>query len=88
VHRQLGELVAVTRGLQESVKRVEDQTLRSEDKSAERRAVVHRRMDEISTRVGSLESSLTSAKEDVTDDGYRCAWHDRRRRCRARRFIR
>jgi hypothetical protein len=67
VHRQLGELIAGMRGLQESVKRVEDQALRSEDKSAESRAVVHRRMDEISSRVGSVESSLTSVKDDVTE---------------------
>lgn len=67
VHRQLGELVAGMRGLQEAVKRVEDQALRSEDKTAESRAVVHRRMDEISTRVGAVEASLTSVKEDVTE---------------------
>jgi hypothetical protein len=67
VHRQLGELIAGMRGLQESVKRVEDQALRSEDKSAESRAVVHRRMDEISTRVGSVEASIASVKEDVIE---------------------
>jgi hypothetical protein len=67
VHRQLGELVAGMRGLQEAVKRVEDQALRSEDKSAESRAVVHRRMDEISTRVGSVEASIASVKEDVIE---------------------
>ena len=57
VHRQLGELAEGMRGLQQSLRRIEESGQRSEDKSAERRAVVHKRMDEIVSRVGHLETS-------------------------------
>lgn len=67
VHRQLGELVAGMHGLQESIRRVEQQSLRSEDKAAESRAAVHRRMDEMVNRVGSVESSVSSLKDDVLE---------------------
>lgn len=67
VHRQLGELVAGMHSLQESLKRVEDQSRRSEDRAAESRAAVHRRMDEMVNRVGSVETSVSSLKEDVAE---------------------
>lgn len=67
VHRQLGELVAGMHSLQESLKRVEDQSRRSEDRAAESRAAVHRRMDEMVNRVGSVESSVSSLKDDVSE---------------------
>lgn len=67
VHRQLGELVAGMHSLQESLRRVEEQSRRSEDKATESRAAVHRRMDDMVSRVGSVEQSVTSLKDDVLE---------------------
>jgi hypothetical protein len=67
VHRQLGELVAGMHSLQESIKRVEDQSRRSEDKATESRAAVHRRMDDMVSRVGSVEQTVSSLKDDVLE---------------------
>jgi hypothetical protein len=67
VHRQLGELVAGMHSLQESIKRVEEQSRRSEDKATESRAGMHRRMDEMVNRVGQVETSVSSLKDDVSD---------------------
>ncbi|SCX15008.1 hypothetical protein DSM25558_1941 [Agrobacterium sp. DSM 25558] len=52
MHRQLGDLIAGLRGLQDALKRVEEQSRRSEDKSDQSLAAVHRRMDEMVNRVG------------------------------------
>jgi uncharacterized membrane protein len=67
VHRQLGELAEGMRGVQQSLQRMEENSRRSEDKSAESRAVVHRRMDEIVSRVGHLETGMAEMKEDVSE---------------------
>lgn len=67
VHRQLGELAKGMRGVQQSLQRIEDNGRRSEVKSAESRSVVHRRMDELVTRVGQLEAGLSEIKEDVSE---------------------
>lgn len=67
VHRQLGELVAGMHGLQDSIRRMEEASRRSEDKSEASRAVVHRRLDEVVDRVGKVESSIVTVQEDVTD---------------------
>lgn len=67
VHRQLGELAEGMRGVQQSLQRMEENGRRSEDKSAESRAVVHRRMDEIVSRVGHLETGMSEMKEDVSE---------------------
>ena len=67
VHRQLGELVAGMHSLQDSIRRVEEQSRRSEDKATESRAAVHRRMDDMVSRVGSVEQSVTSLKDDVLE---------------------
>lgn len=55
VHRQLGELVAGMRGLQDSIKRLEEGAIRSEDKAAASRQRVHNRMDQLVDRVGDVE---------------------------------
>ena len=67
VHRQLGELVAGMHGLQDSIRRMEEASRRSEDKSEASRAVVHRRLDEVVDRVGKVESSIVTVQEDVTE---------------------
>ncbi|GAA4180209.1 DUF1515 family protein [Shinella granuli] len=67
VHRQLGELVAGMHSLQDSIRRMEEASRRSEDKSEASRAVVHRRLDEVVDRVGKVESSIVTVQEDVTE---------------------
>ncbi|WP_454850493.1 DUF1515 family protein [Rhizobium binxianense] len=65
VHQQLGELVAGMRSLQEANRRFEDMMRRSEDKSAESRASMHRRMDEFVDRIGKVETNVTTVQDDV-----------------------
>ncbi|MGE6786347.1 DUF1515 family protein [Ensifer adhaerens] len=67
VHRQLGELVAGMRGLQESIHRIEDGARRAEDKSAASQASVHRRMDQLSERVNELEASTSAIGTEISD---------------------
>lgn len=67
VHRQLGELVAGMRSLQDSIRRLEEGAVRSEDKAASSRATVHQRMDQIVDRVGDVEASVTSIGADVAE---------------------
>lgn len=67
VHRQLGELVAGMRGLQESIRRIEDGAQRAEDKATSSRAVVHQRMDQLVDRVGDLEVTVSTLGGDVSE---------------------
>lgn len=67
VHRQLGELVAGMRGLQESVHRIEEGARRSEDKANSSRAGVHHRMDQLVDRVGDLEATVSALGGDVAE---------------------
>ncbi|WP_104663409.1 DUF1515 family protein [Ensifer adhaerens] len=67
VHRQLGELVAGMRGLQESIHRIEDGARRAEDKSAASQANVHRRMDQLAERVNELEASASAIGAEISD---------------------
>ncbi|UDF29404.1 UNVERIFIED_ORG: DUF1515 domain-containing protein [Roseateles sp. XES5] len=60
VHQQLGMLLAEVKNLREDFRR-------SEDKSDASRASMHRRMDDLVERVGTLEGAMTSVKEDVTE---------------------
>lgn len=67
VHRQLGELVAGIHGLQDSIRRMEEASRRSDDKSEASRAVVHRRLDEVVDRVGKMEGVVDQVKDEVTE---------------------
>lgn len=67
VHRQLGELVAGMRSLQESIRRLEEGSMRAEDKAATSRAAVHQRMDQLVDRVGHVEASVSTIGEDVAE---------------------
>ncbi|HEV7321598.1 MAG TPA: DUF1515 family protein [Ensifer sp.] len=67
VHRQLGELVAGMRALQESIHRVEEGARRAEDKSALSQASVHRRMDQLADRVSELEASASAIAADISE---------------------
>ncbi len=60
VHRQLGELIAGVKNLEEAFRR-------SEDKSDASRASVHRRMDDMVDRIGKVEGTVMQVKEDVTE---------------------
>lgn len=67
VHRQLGELTAGMRALQDTLRRIEEGADRAEDKATESRAAVHRRMDELVGRVGHLETSTATIVSDVAE---------------------
>lgn len=67
VHRQLGELVAGLRALQDDMREIKDAQMRAEDKSTQSRAVVHRRMDEMVSHVGALERNISTVQADVAD---------------------
>lgn len=67
VHKQLGELVAGMRSLQEANRRLEDMMRRSDDKSEESRSRVHRRMDETIDRIGKLETTIVTVQEDISE---------------------
>lgn len=67
VHRQLGELVAGLRALQDDMREIKDAQMRAEDKSTQSRAVVHRRMDEVVSHVGALERNISTVQADVAD---------------------
>lgn len=60
VHQQLGTLIAEVKNLREDFRR-------SEDKSDASRASMHRRMDELVKRVGTLEGSTAAMQEDITE---------------------
>ncbi len=67
VHRQLGELTAGMRGLQDSIRRLEEASRRAEDKAALSRTAVHQRMDQLVDRVGEIEASVTTIGTDVAE---------------------
>ncbi|WP_429807320.1 DUF1515 family protein [Ensifer sp. B1-9] len=67
VHRQLGELVAGMRGLQDSIRRIEEGAQRAEDKTATSHANVHLRMEQLADRVGELEASVLAIGTDVAE---------------------
>lgn len=60
VHRQLGELIAGMKNLEEAFRR-------SEDKSDVSRASVHRRMDDLVDRVGKVEGAVGQVNEDIIE---------------------
>lgn len=67
VHRQLGELTAGMRALQDSMRRIEEGAVRAEDKAATSRAAVHQRMDQLVDRVGDLEASVSTIDANVAE---------------------
>lgn len=67
VHRQLGELVAGMRGLQESIRRIEQGGRRAEDKYAAIHGSVHLRMEQLVDRVGEIEASVSAIGADVAE---------------------
>jgi hypothetical protein len=67
VHRQLGELVAGLRALQDDMREIKDAQMRADDKSTQSRAVVHRRMDDMVSHVGALERNISAVQADVAD---------------------
>lgn len=67
MHQQMGQLLAGMDALKDSLRRVEDQSRRFEDKANESRAVVHKRMDEMVNRVHSVEKTMAVVQEDVAE---------------------
>lgn len=67
VHRQLGELLAISRALQEDVRRLDAKMQRSEDKSDESRAKMHRRIDDVVGTVGEVQTSVATLEKDVRE---------------------
>jgi hypothetical protein len=67
VHQTLGQLLAEVTNLRTDIRSVKDEMRRSEDKSDVSRAAVHKRMDEIVSRVGSLEASAAATQEDISE---------------------
>jgi len=55
------------RALQDTMRRIEEGADRAEDKAAESRTAVHRRMDELVGRVGHLETSTATIVADVAE---------------------
>ncbi|ASY56505.1 MULTISPECIES: DUF1515 family protein [Sinorhizobium] len=60
VHQQLGTLIAEVKNLREDFRR-------SEDKSDASRASIHRRLDEMVERVGTLEGSTSAMQGDIAE---------------------
>lgn len=58
VYRQLGELVAGMRGLQESIRRLEEGSVRAQDKAPTSRAAVHQWRISLSTVSGTSRHRL------------------------------
>ena len=55
------------RGLQDSIKRLEEGAIRSEDEAATSRAGVYARMDQLVGRVGEVEASVAAIGVDVPE---------------------
>ncbi|WP_244496014.1 DUF1515 family protein [Ensifer sp. Root31] len=53
--------------MQDTLRRIEEGADRAEDKAAESRAGVHRRMDELVGRVGHLQTSTATIVADVAE---------------------
>jgi len=67
VHHQLGELLAISRALQEDVRRIEAKVQRAEDKSDESRAKMHSRIDDVVGTVGEVQTGVATLEKDVRD---------------------
>ena len=67
VHRQLGELLAISRALQEDVRRIEAKVQRAEDKSDESRAKMHSRIDDVVGTVGEVQTGVATLEKDVRE---------------------
>lgn len=65
LHQQLGELIAGTRAIQETNHRLEEMIQRSDEKSDLSRALMQKRMDDISERIREVESKSNATAETV-----------------------
>jgi uncharacterized protein YukE len=65
IHQTLGALVEAVKNIGAELHAIKAEMQRSEDKSDASRAAVHRRMDELVTRVSSLEASTADAVDDI-----------------------
>lgn len=67
LHQQMGELIAISRALQDDIRRIEDKMQRSDDKSDQSRAKMHRRIDEVVGTVGDVQTTVATLEKDVKE---------------------
>lgn len=67
LHQQMGELIAISRALQDDIRRLEDKMQRSDDRSDASRAKMHSRIDEVVGTVGGVQTSVATLEKDVKD---------------------
>jgi archaellum component FlaC len=67
IHRTLGQLLEAVKHLGDDVHNVRSDMLRSEHKSDESRAVMHRRVDTLVDRVAGVETSVAQTQADIKD---------------------
>lgn len=67
LHQQMGELIASSRAIQEDIRRLEHKMQRSDDKSDESRAAMHRRLDDVVGTVGEVETAVAGLERDVKE---------------------
>lgn len=65
INRTLGAIMGKLDALGKEVGDIRDDMKDSEDKSDVSRATVHRRLDEVVTRTGYLESDMSAVKNDM-----------------------
>ncbi|GLR55120.1 hypothetical protein GCM10007923_63410 [Shinella yambaruensis] len=67
LHQQMGELIASQRAILEDLRRIEDKIQRSDDKSDESRAKMHRRIDDAVGAVGEVKATVAGLEKDVKE---------------------
>ena len=67
IHRTLGQLLEAVKHLGDDVHSIRSDMLRSEHKSDESRAGMHRRVDTLVDRVAGVETSVAKTQADIKD---------------------
>lgn len=67
VHRTLGQLLEAVKNLGSEIYSIRSDTLRSEQKSDESWATMHKRVDALVDRVAGVEATVEKTKTDVRD---------------------
>lgn len=67
VHRTLGQLLEAVKRCSDDVHMIRTDMLRSEQKSDESRAVLHRRVDTLVDRVAGVEAKVSETQSDVSE---------------------
>lgn len=67
LYRAIGILTATVQGLRRDIDASERRAGAENPEADEKRAVVHRRMDELIGEVGGIKTDIAAIKDDVTD---------------------